>query len=204
MTKKSDITIIIFFILIGIVLIGGTAYLAYREFVKPQEAEKKLISLDLYGYTLVKGDTDLFKEKFKELEKVLNEEVINYNEYAKLASELFIIDVYSLNNKLTSTDIGGLEFVHKDLRENFKENLGNTLYKNVVSNLNGKRTQKLPEVSSIQVDNIIESKYTYKKTEYDAYVVTLSWEYKQDLGYEKKLKVTLIKDNGKLFIVKGE
>ena len=204
MSKKKDIAIIIIFILIGIGLIGGAAYKAYNDFIKPKEAEKKLISLDLYGYNLVKGDTDLFKRVFKELEKVLNEPEIDYSEYAKLSSELFIIDVFSLNNKLTSTDIGGLEFVHKDLRENFKENLGNTLYKNVISNLNGKRTQKLPEVSSIKVDDIKEIKYKYKKTEYDAYTVTLSWEYKENLGYQKKLKVTTIKDSGKLFIVKGE
>ncbi len=204
MKNKGDITIIVLLTLLGIVLIGGTGYLAYKDFVKPTEKEKQLISLDLYGYTLVKGDTDLFKDTFKELEKVLNEETINYEEYAKLMSELFIIDVFSLNNKLTSTDIGGLEFLHKDLRENFKENLGNTLYKNVVSNLDGKRTQKLPEVSSIKVDDIKETKYKYNKTEYDGYIVTLSWEYKQDLGYEKKLKLTVIKDNGKLFIVKGE
>ena len=204
MSKKQDIATIIFFIIIGIGLIGGTAYIAYKDFAGPEEASKKLISLDLYGYTLVKSDTDLFKDTFKELEKVLNEDEINYSEYAKLASELFVIDVFSLSNKLTSTDIGGLEFVHKSLRENFKENLGNSLYKNVTSNIDGKRTQKLPEVSSIRVENISEKKFTYNKTEYDAYLVSLAWEYKKDMGYQKKMNITLIKDNGKLFIVKGE
>ena len=204
MSKKKDIATIIFFVIIGIGLIGGTAYIAYKDFVKPTEASKKLISLDLYGYALVKSDTDLFKDTFKELEKVLNEDNINYSEYAKLASELFVIDVFSLSNKLTSTDIGGLEFVHKSLRENFKENLGNSLYKNVVSNIDGKRTQKLPEVSSIRAESVTEKKFTYNKTEYDAYLVSLSWDYKKDLGYQKKMNVTLIKDSGKLFIVKGE
>ena len=204
MSKKKDIATIIFFVIIGIGLIGGTAYIAYKDFAGPEEASKKLISLDLYGYTLVKSDTDLFKDTFKELEKVLNEDEINYSEYAKLASELFVIDVFSLSNKLTSTDIGGLEFVHKSLRENFKENLGNSLYKNVTSNIDGKRTQKLPEVSSIRVENISEKKFTYNKTEYDAYLVSLAWEYKKDMGYQKKMNITLIKDNGKLFIVKGE
>lgn len=204
MSKKKDIATIIFFIIIGIGLIGGTAYIAYKDFAGPEEASKKLISLDLYGYTLVKSDTDLFKDTFKELEKVLNEDEINYSEYAKLASELFVIDVFSLSNKLTSTDIGGLEFVHKNLRENFKENLGNSLYKNVTSNVDGKRTQKLPEVSSIRVENVSEKKFTYNKTEYDAYLVSLAWEYKKDMGYQKKMNITLIKDNGKLFIVKGE
>ena len=204
MSKKRDIATIIFFVIIGIGLIGGTAYIAYKDFEGPAQASKKLISLDLYGYTLVKSDTDLFKDTFKELEKVLNEDEINYSDYAKLASELFVIDVFSLSNKLTSTDIGGLEFVHKSLRENFKENLGNSLYKNVTSNIDGKRTQKLPEVSSIRAESVTEKKFTYNKTEYDAYLVSLAWEYKKDMGYQKKMNITLIKDDGKLFIVKGE
>ena len=79
MSKKKDIATIIFFVIIGIGLIGGTAYIAYKDFAGPEEASKKLISLDLYGYTLVKSDTDLFKDTFKELEKVLNEDEINFH-----------------------------------------------------------------------------------------------------------------------------
>ena len=204
MKKRADIFIIVMFIIIGLVLFGGTGYIAYNTFIKPKVAEKKLISLDLYGYTLTNRHSSLYKGIFKDLEKALNADSINYSEYAKLISELFVIDVFSLNNKNTSTDIGGLEFIHKDLRENFKENLGSSLYKNVESNLDGKRTQKLPEVKDVRVDNIVETKFTYNKIEYDGYLVDVSWDYEVDLGYEKSLKLTLIKDNGKLFIVKGQ
>ena len=204
MKKKNDIFTIIIFILIGAALFGFTYYTVKDEFVKEETVEKKLISLDLYGYSLKVRDTELFKTNFKDLEKVLNENPIDYSKYAELASKLFIIDLFTLSNKTTSTDIGGLEFVHKDLKENFKENMGASLYKNVVSNLDGKRTQKLPEVSSIEAEEPKEVKYKYAGTEYDAYEVKLKWEYKEDLGYEKTLKVTLIKDSDKLFVVKGE
>ena len=117
---------------------------------------------------------------------------------------LFIIDVYNLDNKLSSTDIGGLEFIHKDLKENFKENMGNTLYKNIEINLDGTRTQNLPIVTEVEASDVFETKYTYNKTEYEAYLVTLNWQYKQDLGYQKSIKLTLIKDNNILYIVKGE
>ena len=46
------------------------------------------------------------KNAFKELEIVLNEDHIDYSKYAELLSELFVIDVFTLNNKLASTDIG--------------------------------------------------------------------------------------------------
>ena len=204
MNKKSDIKIIVLFIIIGLALFGFTGYKVYNDFFQDKSVDKKLISLDLYGYTLSKNDSDVYKDNFKALEKVLNEKPIDYSEYAKLISKLFVIDVYTLNNKLSSTDIGGLEFIHKDLRENFKENLGNTLYKNVETNLDGKRTQKLPEVSSIEVTDIQETKYTHNKVEYEGYIVTVEWHYKEDMGYQSKLRITLVKDNDKLYIVKGE
>ena len=204
MTRKNDITIMILFIIIGILLFGFTGYKAYNDFFKEKTADKKLISLDLYGYTLSDSDTKIYKDNFKALEKVLNEKPIDYTKYAEYVSKLFVIDVYTLNNKVTSTDIGGLEFIHKDLKENFKVNLGDTLYSNIEVNLDGKRTQKLPEVTSVEVTEVKETKYTYNKVEYDAYVVILNWEYKENLGYQSKLSITLIKDNNKLFIVKGE
>ncbi len=204
MTKKQDIRNIVLFILMGIIIFGIVGYKAYNDFFKDNSPDKKVMSLDLYGYTLSKNDTSVYKDNFKALEKTLNEQPINYEEYAKLLSKLFVIDVFTLNNKMTSTDIGGLEFLHKDLRENFKENMGLTLYKNVESNLDGKRTQSLPEVSAVNVDNVFQTKYTYNKEEYEAYIVTLSIEYKVDLGYQKSIKVTSIKDNNMLYIVKGE
>ena len=207
MTKKKkivDTIIIVLFILIGVGLFGYTGYVVKNTLSKPEANKKELRSLQLYGYSLSDNDTELFNKTFKELEIVLNEDHIDYSKYAELLSKLFVIDVFTLNNKLASTDIGGLDYIHKDLKENFKENMGDTLYKNVENNLDGKRTQKLPEVSSIEVTDIKETKYKYNDEEYDGYIVSLSWEYVEDLGYEKKINITLIKDNSKLYIVKGE
>ena len=201
--KRIDVFIIVLFILIGVGLFGYTGYVAYKSITDTPTKTKELRSLELYGYKLSDTDTELFSNTFKELELVLNEDIIDYSKYAELLSKLFVIDVFTLNNKLASTDIGGLDYLHKDLKENFKENMGATLYKNVENNLDGTRTQKLPEVSSINVTSIEETKYTYENEEYDGYNVSLSWEYVEDLGYEKSIKLTLIKDNGKLYVVKG-
>lgn len=204
MSKKQDVRNIILFVLVGLVIFGIVGYKAYNDFFNSDSPSKKLVSLDLYGYTLSKNDTDLYKDNFKALEKTLSETPINYDDYAKLLSKLFIIDVFNLNNKISSTDIGGLEFLYKPLKENFKENMGNTLYKHVQVNLDGKRTQNLPEVTSVEVTDLFPTKYTYNKKEYEAYIATVKWEYKQDLGYEKNMKLTLIKDNNIIYIVKGE
>ena len=203
MKKNKGIGVIIIFIIVGILLFGYLGYRVKNDFFKGSE-RKKLDSIELYGYTLSKNDTDIYKTYFKELSKVLNEKTIDYNEYAKLISKLFVIDLYTLDNKLASTDIGGLEFLHNDLKDNFKENMGSTLYNFVESNIDGKRTQELPIVKDVEVSDVFETKYTYNETEYDAYIVSTNITYEKDLGYPKNMKLTIIKDNNILHIVKGE
>ncbi len=203
MKKNKGIGVIIIFIIVGILLFGYLGYRVKNDFFKGSE-RKKLDSIGLYGYTLSKNDTDIYKTYFKELSKVLNEKTIDYNEYAKLISKLFVIDLYTLDNKLASTDIGGLEFLHNDLKDNFKENMGSTLYNFVESNIDGKRTQELPIVKDVEVSDVFETKYTYNETEYDAYIVSTNITYEKDLGYPKNMKLTIIKDNNILHIVKGE
>ncbi len=204
MKKKTSIKIMIIFILIGIALFGFLGYKVYNDFFNKNEERKQIDSIEFYGYTLSENDTDIYKTYFKELTKVLNEKPINYSDYAKTISKLFIIDLYTLDNKLGSTDIGGLEFIHKNLRENFKENEGATLYKFMDNNLNGDRTQKLPKVKDVEIESINETTYKYKDVEYEGYLVKAKWTYEVDLGYQSSIKLTLIKDKDILYIVKGE
>lgn len=203
MRRKSDRKIILLFILVGILLFGFLIYRVNKDFFSKNANKKQIDSIEYYGYTLTKSDTDVYKSTFKELSKVLNNKPIDNTEYAKLISKLFIIDLYTLDNKLSSTDIGGLEFLHKDLRDNFKENMGATLYKYVESNLDGKRKQELPVVKEVTISDVFETKYTYNKKEYNAYLVTANWTYEKDLGYQTSAKLTVINDNNILYIVKG-
>ena len=195
---------ILLFILIGVLLFGFLGFKVYNDFFKDNSNAKKIDSLELYGYSLTKNDSELFKTEFEALRTTLNKEPINYEEYAKSISKLFIIDLYTINNKLGSTDIGGTEFIYPDLVLNFTENMGSSLYKNVETNIYGDRTQKLPEVSEVTVDSIEETTYAYKDVDYEGYSVKLTWNYVEDLGYQNTINLTLIKSNSKLFIVKAE
>ena len=62
----------------------------------------------------------------------------------------------------------------------------------------------MPIVKDVIVDDVFETKYTYNKTEYDAYIVSTTISYEKDLGYPKNMKLTIINDNNILYIVKGE
>lgn len=197
--------VMISLILVVIIVIGVKFTLEFL--VKDDKnvvTKKELDSLELYGYTLDDYDSDLYKEYFNDLKGTLNSKEVNYEDYAKEIVKLFVSDFYTLDNKLTSSDIGGVEFIPSDMVENFKMHAGDTMYNHVKTNIYGDRVQKLPIVKSVEVTNIENITYTYKDKEYSAYRVSARWEYQEGLGYKNNEIFTLIKDNNKLYIVVGE
>ena len=187
-------------------IIGFTGYKVYNEFFKKEkepEAPQKvqLDSLELYGYTLNDDATEIYKTYFNELKEVLNKEEIDEIEYAKDITKLFVTDFYTLKNKISSSDFGGLEFIHPRLKENFKLNAGDTIYNHVKTNLDGTREQVLPEVKSVEITDATECEYAIDGENYKAYKVTATWEYTEDLGYEKEGTFFIVKEENKLYIV---
>ena len=205
--KKFNLKRIYYFVsislLIGVILIVGIKI--YYDFFKNDESSvqtrENLDTLELYGYTLDDEDTELYKTYFNELKEVLNKKDIDEKKYASLLVQLFVVDVYNLDNKLTSTDIGGLEFIHTDMVENFKINLGDTMYNTIESNLYGDRSQVLPVVINVVINSVEEYDYDYNDKSYSGYLVDTSWEYEEDLGYENQASFVLIDDNNKLNII---
>lgn len=199
---KKNKKVLALLMLIGVILFGYLIFRVRNDFFKKQD-KTVVDSIGLYGYTLEKTDTKLYENYFKELSKILNEKTIDYEKYAEYLSKLFIVDTFTLNNKLASTDIGGTEFIHPDLKENFKENMGNNMYRNIEVNLDGKRQQELPIVKDVTIDTIKEDKVKYNDKEYDGYIIKANIEYEKDLGYQTEIELTLIKDDKILYIIKG-
>lgn len=204
MKNKLDTIITISFIILGIVIFSYIGYVVYNDFFKKVEEDVVIKNLELYGYSLQESDTELYKSEFDNLSNTLNKETIDFEEYAKCISKLYVIDFYTLSNKLSNTDIGGLEFVYPEIKDNFKLKAKDTIYKYIEVNYNGKREQKLPEVSEVNVEEVTESKYKIGEEEFDSYVVKTRWQYVEDLGYQTSAKLTIIKDSSKLYIVESE
>lgn len=100
------------FLLIVLIVCGGI--FAYFKFFGNKTAiieVKKLDEISGYNYILQDNDTEIFKKYFNELDKVLTEKEINYEEYAKNIASLFIIDLYTINNKVNKYDIGGADYI---------------------------------------------------------------------------------------------
>lgn len=198
---NKDKLITFLFVIFGVAFISLLAFRIYEDFYKKNSnITVQLAKLELYGYILDKSDTKLYKQYFGELEEVLKSKNINYKTYAELLSKLYIVDFYTLNNKMSSTDIGSLEFVHPDIVDNFKLKAKDTVYKYIKVNYDGKREQSLPEVKSVKIKKIIDTEYVYNEKIYDGYQIECSWTYEEDLGYQTKSLITVIKDGTKLYV----
>lgn len=197
---KIGLTVVIFLVFLLIIVLVGKYFTSDNK----KETIVKVDSIDNYNYTLDERDTKLMTDTFKSLKKVLNAKEINYEEYAKYLSELFIIDLFTIDNKVNKYDVPCLEYLLDDTKENFSLNISDTIYKYISDNTDKKRKQDLPVVKSIEVENIETIKYTYQDNQYEGYKVSLNWEYETDYGYDKKGNIKVINKDNKLYVVNYE
>ena len=200
---RKSIMVLMILIVIGV---GGYFVATKILFKKKEDAPVQVIqvtsSIERYGYTLEDRDTDLFKKNFEELKELLNQEEYDKEEYLTLMSKLLIIDLYTINNKLSRYDIGGLEYVYEGARASFKTVAENTIYKTVENNLDGTRNQELPEVEEIEITDISEYKFTMPdESTVEGYRVKASWSYVKSLGYDTAATLVFIPDGEKLGMV---
>lgn len=198
MKKK---VILFFCILIFVYAVGGTIYyIATREKKDDKPIVTNKDTIKGYDYTLKSNATKLYEDEFKALKANLEGD-INYDEYAVSVAKLFVIDLYNINNKVNKYDTGGASFVYPDGRDNYKLNVQDTIYKYVEDNTNGKRTQNLPEVSSVIVKDSKKDTYKIGDNSFEAYKINLEWSYVQDLGYDKTGEIILIKKDKNIYVV---
>lgn len=184
--------------------IGGIVYINLdrdSSNVKNNKNVDKGISIKGFDYILYEDDIDIYKDEFKKLKKNLESSNINYTEYAESISKMFVMDLYSLDAKKNMYDVGGVQFVYPDIRDNYKLNVTNTLYKYMKDNSDGKREQDLPMVKSVSIKNEDETKYKIGEEEFDGYKINLDIEYVKDLEYDKSAEIILVKKDKYLYIV---
>lgn len=202
MKKKSKLKKILI-ILIILVIIAIIGILVYNFFFKNKEEEVKVIkSIPEYGYDLRENETKLYKDEFEKLDDILSKNDVDYEEYAKEIAKLFIIDFYTLSNKQSKNDIGGTDFIKESMRDNFIEEARSTFYRYLEVESDD-RNQDLPEVSEIKSVKIEDTSFTYSDDTVDdnAYRVTISWDYKEDFGYETEANMIIVREDKKLYIV---
>lgn len=200
MKKKYKILLIVIIFLI-IVIIAAIIAFKFLKGSEPAEPVKVVDSIDNFDYTLDDRDTELMKNTYNELKTVLSSDEIDYEKYAEILSKLFVIDLFTMDNKVNRYDVGSTEYVYPDSVDNFKTNVEDTIYKSMENNSDGKRRQDLPEVSSIDNTSVETSTFTIGEEEHESFVVNINWSYVSDLGYDDNATITLIELNEKLYVV---
>jgi len=188
---------------LGIVLVILIIVMLLKSPKGKELSEVKVVSeIKEYGYVLKENETKEYKRLFEELKDILKQDEVNEEEYVKTISQMFIIDFYTLNDKEAKTDVGGVDFVYGKAKEDFLEKAMDTIYKYVESNLYGNRSQTLPEVDKVEVKEINKVSFEHLDGKDDeAYEVTLTWTYKEELGYDKEATLTFVHEENKLSLV---
>lgn len=204
MKLKKGVKRALILILVLIVVVTVSLFLLNRKTENKTTGPSITVesNIDEYGYELKSNQTKLYKDLFKELEKVLSQETVNEEEYVTVLTKLFIADFYNLDNKLTNMDIGGVQFVHSSMRKNFALNAENTMYQYIQSNIYGDRKQELPKVKEIVSVEVTQDSYKYQDTtDEKAFVVKATWSYEKDLGYETEKTFIFVHEDKKLSLV---
>lgn len=206
--KGSQTIKYILFSIIIVIVIAGIGFFAYKILVenKPKDDNQKINpnkqTIEGYGISVDDLDSDLYREEYEILKKNLLSDSINYEDYAKSVAKMFIIDLYTIKNKINKYDVGGCEFVLPNFVENYKINVTDTIYKYVADNSLNDRTQNLPVVNEISIESMEKKTYDIKDDKsYEAYKFSIVWGYSTDLGYETKGEVIVILKDDKMYIV---
>jgi len=202
MRKRYKTGLVIISILLLLVISVGVFKIFFgKEEEKPKNTTNVVSSIEKYNYTLDDRDSTYMKDTFEKLRSILSEEKVDEEAYANTLAKLFIIDFYTLNNKINKYDVGSLEYILSSKREEFKNKAMDTMYNDIIDNTYKDRIQSLPEITNVEIIENTLTTFEVKEEKYEAYKITMKYSYKEDLGYDSEGTIYLAKVKDKLEVV---
>ena len=201
---KKLIILILFILVIGLLVFG-----VLKSFKKDKPKEEKVVDkIKNIGYVVNDNDTKYFKDTFKELKELLTGKEIDEQKQAELIAKLFIIDFYSLGNKTSKNDVGGVQFVYTDVKSDFIDASRDTIYKLVKNNID-KKENDLPLVKEVTINSIekINLKDAFDNASgkldlegKEGYKVSVAWTYNKDTKLQDSATLVIMPDGKKLSV----
>lgn len=200
MKNKKLVYIFVLVILVTAVLLFWKLN-ADRNYSNVSSAEA-VDEIEKYGYILYENKNEYYKEVFKELKELLNSENVDDKKYAEIIAELFVVDFYSLDDKISNTDVGGIDFIYPPAKDKFVLKATDTIYKYVKSNVYGDREQELPIVKEVKINKNEQTIFKSDSiSDEKSYNITVDISYEKDLEYPTSVTLTLIHSGNKIYIV---
>ncbi len=200
MQKGYKAWLILIFLLLIVASIIATLSIFKDDEPKTKNTTNVVSNIEKYGYTLDDRDSKYMEEEFNNLRKILSSSEIDYDAYAESLAKLFVIDFYTLNNKINKYDVGGIEYIFSDKINDFKMQAMDTIYNDIIDNTYKDRVQELPEITEVEVLDVTKDSITLNEEEKEAYKVTMKYTYQKNLGYDEEGTVYLVSNNKKLEI----
>lgn len=152
-----------------------------------KEEKVSLVKNDLYVEPL-KPNTAQIKA-FNKLSKAVADQ--DYEEEAKMTAVSFAFDFFTLANKSSNEDVGGLQFIPTTKIFRFKEFAQSYYYNNYGQIVNEYGKDSLPEVTSYKVTSVEAGNYTFNDNPCEGYDVTLTLTYADTDIPQNKLKKSM-------------
>ena len=202
MRKRYKIGLIVIGVLLVLVIGVGVLKIFFSKEEEKVDANVSNVISNIsdYGYTLDDRDTDYMKEVFAELEEILNADTVDYTSYANTLAKLFVIDFYTLDNKINKYDVGSLEYILSSKVDMFRQKAVDTVYRDIIDNTYRNRVQDLPEITNVAILNTENTTFTLDDEEMEAIKVTMNYEYEEDLGYDTEGTIYFVREANKLSV----
>ena len=202
MRKRYKIGLIVIGVLLVLVIVVGVLKIFFSKEEEKVDANVSNVISNIsdYGYTLDDRDTDYMKETFYELEDILNADTVDYTSYANTLAKLFVIDFYTLDNKINKYDVGSLEYILSSKVDMFRQKAVDTVYRDIIDNTYRNRVQDLPEITNVTILNTENTTFTLDDEEMEAIKVTMNYEYEEDLGYDTEGTIYFVREANKLSV----
>lgn len=170
-----------------------------------EKEDEEVVEEDIYDYKLSDSASSYEVELFNSLEMILSKEEVNEEEYAVGLAKVFVADLFTLSSKKGSSDVTSSQYVYNEYRDKYKTLVMDGIYSSIELNLDGKRSQKLPIVKSVEQVFVGREAFSYNGSVIDAsaFKVGLDISYEVDMGYPVKYEVIIVKNGEVLEVVKS-
>ena len=110
---------------------------------------------------------------------------------AEALAKLFVADFFTLSNKTSDTDIGGLNYIPSDAYEDMEVYARFYFYNNYSSIVAEYGEEQLPTVEDVTVSDVQATQITYGDTTYDGYEVSVEITYGDTQAQDLKTSAVL-------------
>ena len=169
----------------GALLLGGCSNKQDEETTK----EEKIEITENAVYLVPDEPTSYMKTAYDEVSDALRQS--DAEAEAQAVAKLFVADFFTLSNKDSDTDIGGLNYVPSETYEDMETYARFYFYNNYSSIVAELGKEELPTVKEVTVKETTPAQITYGNTNYDGYQVSVDIAYDDTKASDLKTSATL-------------